>query len=78
MANIEQMAYFIGIDISKKTLDIAVLHENNLVYQDTILNNKKSLKNLFSLLSKKGIDLVRVLYVGNLQVFIPWHGRRAI
>ncbi|MEP5341844.1 MAG: hypothetical protein ABJL44_07045 [Algibacter sp.] len=40
MTNIEQMAYFIGIDISKKTLDIAVLHEDNLVYQDAIVNNK--------------------------------------
>ena len=50
------MAYFIGIDISKKTLDIAVLHENKIVYQDTILNNKKALKNLVNLLSKKAID----------------------
>lgn len=61
MTNIEQIAYFIGIDISKKTLDIAVLHENTLVYQDTILNNKKSLKSLLSLLSKRGIDFNKSL-----------------
>lgn len=61
MANIKHMAYFIGIDISKKTLDIAVLHENNIVYQDTILNNKKSLKSLVSLLSKRGVDFNKSL-----------------
>jgi transposase len=73
MANIEQMAYFIGIDISKKTLDIAVLHENNLVYQDTILNNKKSLKNLFSLLSKKGIDLSESIICGEFTGIYAMH-----
>lgn len=62
MANIEQIDYFIGIDISKKTLDIAVLHENNFVFQDTILNNKKSIRGLLGILSRKGINPVQSIF----------------
>lgn len=57
MTNIGNIAYFIGIDISKNTLDIAVLNHNDLIFQETISNTKKSLKSLISMLSKKGIKL---------------------
>ena len=52
MTNIENIQHFIGIDISKKTLDIAVLHQNELVYQDSILNTKKALKTFLNKLKK--------------------------
>lgn len=64
MTNIEQIDYFIGIDISKKTLDVAVLHQNEFLYQETILNNKRSLRSLISALSKKGIDFSKSIFCG--------------
>lgn len=57
MTNIENIQHFIGIDISKKTLDIAVLHQNELVYQDSILNTKKALKTFLNKLKKAGLNL---------------------
>ena len=67
------MAYFIGIDISKKTLDIAVLHENKIVYQDTILNNKKALKNLVNLLSEKAIDFTKSIICAEFTGIYAMH-----
>mgnify|MGYP000392112406 CR=1 FL=1 len=57
MTNIENIQYFIGIDISKKTLDIAILHKKELVLQETILNTKKGLGSFFVKLKKAGIPL---------------------
>lgn len=73
MANIEQIDYFIGIDISKKTLDIAVLHQNNFIFQETILNNKKSLKSLLTILTKKGVDFSKSIFCAEFTGIYSMH-----
>ena len=57
MTNIENIKYFIGIDISKKTLDIAVLNNNDFKSHQTICNTTKALKTFFNALKKDGISL---------------------
>lgn len=57
MTNIENIQYFIGIDISKKTLDIAISHHKELILQETIMNTQKALKSFFITLKKLGIAI---------------------
>lgn len=44
--------YFIGLDVSKATLDVAVVVENNVVFQQQIPNSVDSLKVLLKTLKK--------------------------
>lgn len=64
MTNIENIHYFIGVDISKKTLDIAVLHQNELIVQETVLNTKKALHSFFSTLKKSNVNINESIICG--------------
>lgn len=55
MTNIENITHFIGIDISKKTLDIAVLNQNEFLSHHSIDNTKKALRCFFNTLKKAGV-----------------------
>jgi len=48
--------YFIGIDVSKLTLDICVLDQSESIYTDCIANQPKAITKLFNQLKRKGID----------------------
>lgn len=53
---------FVGIDISKKTLDICILTEGNNVAYLKETNDKNGIKAIFTYLKVKKIELVSVLF----------------
>ncbi len=57
MTNIEKVTHYIGIDISKKTLDIAIYKQNSFLFHEQINNTPTSLKTFFKSLNKRGVDL---------------------
>jgi len=54
--------WFIGIDVSKKTLDITVLKDSNKVLFKQIENNVKSLKSLLKELKTTGVSVEESLF----------------
>lgn len=51
------MDYFIGIDVSKKTLDVAVLTEGQIVLEEKIDNQPRSISAFLKILVNKGVQL---------------------
>jgi transposase len=54
--------YFIGIDVSKKTLDISVFKGKEFDFHSQIENSIKSFKTFLSTLKKKKIDVSKCLF----------------
>lgn len=54
--------YFIGIDVSKKTLDISVFEQKEFDFHIQIENSVKSFKNFLSTLKKKKVNLINCLF----------------
>lgn len=61
MTNIDEVNYFIGIDVSKKTLDIAILHEHEIIIQDQISNTAKGVEQFFKTFFNRGVELSQIL-----------------
>lgn len=53
---------YVGIDISKKTLDYTILRGKQLVAQGSIENSPKGLVRLKKHLKKEGISLSKILF----------------
>jgi len=41
------MNYFVGIDVSKETLDVAIIHQGNLILESKLNNQAKSIRSFF-------------------------------
>src|ERR1035438_9755961 len=60
---VEKFKYFIGVDVSKNTLDYSVVKENKEVFSFQSENSDKGIKSLIKELKSKGIkDLDEVLF----------------
>jgi transposase len=56
------MDYFVGVDVSKSTLDLAVMGDGELVIEEKIANEAKALRGFIrGLVSKQGVSLDRVV-----------------
>jgi transposase len=56
------MTYFLGVDVSKLTLDIAVVKEGKLLHEEQILNNQKELNSFLKHLQKNlGIQFQEIV-----------------
>lgn len=53
----ENVNYFFGVDVSKATLDIAILKNGNVVLEQKIMNDKKDILCFFQQISKSMPDL---------------------
>lgn len=54
--------YLIGVDVSKKTLDVALLEKGTLLWQGRTENTKRGVRGLFTQLSKSfGVDMEKSL-----------------
>lgn len=62
MSKTNEFTHFIGIDVSKKTLDISVLREKEFLFHCQIENTPVSITAYFKLLKMKGIDLSSCLF----------------
>lgn len=54
---------YLGIDVSKLTLDYCLLHNEENPLQGQILNTQKSLQTFLKTLEKDGFQLTEVLFV---------------
>lgn len=67
--------YFVGIDVSKSTLDIAVVKDGILVHETKIANQVKSVCSLITELQETGFCLRKLLCAWNTREFtmqFPW------
>ena len=55
------MDYFIGIDVSKSTLDIAIMSQGNIFLQDKITNEPVAIRAFLKALSARGIGVDRAV-----------------
>lgn len=63
MCKIKHYDYFVGIDVSKKTLDISVLNtEHQILVYEKIDNSSKSIKSFIKKLKNTKIDLTKTLF----------------
>ncbi len=54
--------WFIGMDVSKNTLDITVLKDNNKVLFERIENNVKQVKLFLKKLKSEGVSISKTLF----------------
>jgi len=54
--------YFIGIDVSKKTLDISVLNFDEVIYYQQITNDERSINSFLTRLKRQHIELSECLF----------------
>jgi transposase len=56
--------YFVGIDVSKDTLDLCLIHQNQKVFSSKVDNSSNGLKDFWKLLLKSchKLDLTRVVF----------------
>lgn len=62
MTKSTDLNYFIGIDVSKKTLDISVLIDNEFASHHQIENTQEAFKAFLSSLKKRKIDLYKCVF----------------
>jgi transposase len=62
MSKTNEFQYFIGIDVSKKTLDISVLKQKEFLFHNQIDNIPKSITSFMKQLKSRGIDPKHCLF----------------
>lgn len=62
MSKTNEFEYFIGVDVSKKTLDISVLKQKEFLFHNQIDNTPRSITSFLKQLKGKGIDPNRCLF----------------